>query len=377
MADITLGQPQALTGFLGPRVYEGLYGEPFPIGVQTSEGLTNAGVIDAALPLEQVRNTVASCLRIWQARPNPPVAQSGARLGRGASAAEPSVGNKFDAQQDLSSGQERGDEQGTRGGKGASVSETSAWDAVLATRADRRPGVTDLLDRAQVSVTLSGTGAGEVAGATQLALALIGETGCVVVGQDGSAQRDGARIGPADLRVARRGMALAAKWRLPFVSIIDTQGGELSADAESGALAGEIARCLADLSELPVPTISVLLGGGAGGAALALLPADRVIAAADAWVTPLPPEGAALIRHRDVGMAAQMADEQRITAQDLAAIGAVDVLLADPEGSAGVAAPYAALQAALANTTTPVAAADGTDAALLERRRQRWRRLAP
>src|SRR3712207_9115504 len=75
-----------------------------------------------------------------------------------------------------------------------------------------------------------------------------------------------------------------------LVTLIDTPGAALSREAEEGGLAGEIARCLEDLVMLGAPTIAVLLGQGTGGGALALVPADRVIAAANGWLGPLPPE---------------------------------------------------------------------------------------
>ena len=108
-------------------------------------------------------------------------------------------------------------------------------------------------------------------------------------------------MGPAALRTARRGMRLAAELGLPLVSVVDTAGAALSREAEEGGLAGEIARSLADLVVLPSPTLCLLLGQGAGGGALAMLPADRVVAAANAWLSPLPPEGASAILHRSAG----------------------------------------------------------------------------
>ena len=62
-------------------------------------------------------------------------------------------------------------------------------------------------------------------------------------------------------------MELAAGLRLPLVTVIDTPGGELSPAAEEGGVASEIARCLATLITLPVPTVAILLGQGTGGAA--------------------------------------------------------------------------------------------------------------
>ena len=81
--------------------------------------------------------------------------------------------------------------------------------------------------------------------------------------------------------------------------------------------------------------MSVLLGGGAGGGALALLPADRVLGAHDAWVTPLPVEGASLIRHRTTDRAAEVADSQQIRVTDLADVGAVDRIVNAPVADVG------------------------------------------
>jgi acetyl-CoA carboxylase alpha subunit len=129
------------------------------------------------------------------------------------------------------------------------------------------------------------------------------------------------------LREARRGMTLAAGLRLPLVLVIDTAGPALSAEAEEGGLAGEIARCLAELVTLDTPTVSVLLGQGSGGPALAMVPADRVLAALHGWLAPLPPEGASAIVFRDTAHAAELSAAQGIRSADLLASGIVDVVV--------------------------------------------------
>lgn len=316
LGDVTYAEPGALIGFLGPRVYEGLYGMPFASDVQTAETLTDAGVIDGVATPQQWRGIVVDLLSSWRARPGGAVAPPGWEapspdVSTAPSAAAP---ERVEPGQDL-----------------------TGWQMVERTRATERAGAAELLAAAFHGVqVLSGTQAGERASATILAVATLDDQGCVVVAQDRQQQHQraadapGAGIGPGDLRVARRGMRLAQRWGLPFVTIIDTQGAELSAAAESGALAGEIARCLADLAVLQTPTMAVLIGGGGGGGALALLPADRVVAAHDAWVTPLPVEGASLIRYRTTDRAAEIADAQGIRAADLVAIAAVDRVVAAP-----------------------------------------------
>lgn len=119
------------------------------------------------------------------------------------------------------------------------------------------------------TVLLSGAGTGEAARGLLLALASVGGRPCVVAAHNAAS---GLLTGPGDLRAARRGMRLAAELHIPLLTIVDTAGAELSAAAEEGGLAAEIARCLADLMSIHSPTLSVLLGQGGGGSALALLP---------------------------------------------------------------------------------------------------------
>jgi acetyl-CoA carboxylase alpha subunit len=172
---------------------------------------------------------------------------------------------------------------------------------------------------------LSGTEQGEAA-TTLLALARFAGQPGVVLGQQ---RVVGGIVGPASLREARRGMALAGELRLPLVLVIDTAGPALSAEAEEGGLAGEIARCLADLVTLDTPTVSVLLGQGSGGPALAMVPADRVLAALHGWLAPLPPEGASAIVFRDTDHAAELAAAQGIRSADLLASGIVDRIVVE------------------------------------------------
>jgi acyl-CoA carboxylase subunit beta len=170
---------------------------------------------------------------------------------------------------------------------------------------------------------LSGTAAGELDPGVLLALARFGAAPCILLGQDRHRQRR-QQLGPAGLRAARRGIRIATELDLPLVTVIDTAGADLSKEAEEGGLAGEIARCLADLVTLPAPTLCLLLGEGAGGGALAFLPADRVVAAQHAWLSPLPPEGASAVLYRTTEQAIEVAERQGIGVAALRAHRIVD-----------------------------------------------------
>ena len=287
LGHVTLAEPGALIGFLGPRVYRLLYGEPFPEGVQTAENLQRHGVIDGVIPLDELRRTLDRAMTVIAdapaSLPAPPPPE-----------ATPDV---------------------------------AAWDSVVASRRPDRPGVGLLLRHgATDQVLLSGTGRGEAA-TTLLALARFSGQPVVVLGQQRIAGGRARTVGPASLRAARRGMALAAELRLPLVLVIDTAGPALSAEAEQGGLAGQIAQCLAELVTLDTPTVSVLLGQGSGGPALAMVPADRVLAALHGWLAPLPPEGASAIVYRDTSHAPELAAAQGIRSADLLASGIVDAIV--------------------------------------------------
>jgi acetyl-CoA carboxylase carboxyl transferase subunit beta len=297
LGHVTVAEPGALVGFLGPRVYEALYDKPFPEGVQTSENLYARGIIDAVVAPEDIPEILDRALSILLA-PREGVA----------SVADP--------------GQE-------------DVPDVDTWDAVTRSRRPDRPGVRRLLRYAASDVVpLNGTGEGEADPGLLIALARFGEAPCVFLGQDRRGQTTDHPMGPGALREARRGMRLASELGLPLVTVIDTQGAALSADAENGGLAGEIARSLADLVTLDAPTLCLMLGEGNGGGALALLPADRVIAAQHAWLSPLPPEGASAIVHRDLDHAPEMARAQKVRALDLYRRGIVDRIIAEKPDAA-------------------------------------------
>jgi acetyl-CoA carboxylase carboxyl transferase subunit beta len=292
LGHVTVAEPGALVGFLGPRVYEALYDRPFPAGVQRSEHLFAHGLIDAVLPPSEISGILDRALVILT-------------TPRDRLAGEPDPPAEV-------------------------VPDVDAWESVTRSRRRDRPGVRRFLKYAATDVIpLNGTGQGESDPGLLIALARFGDSPCVFLGQDRRGQTEAHPLGPGALREARRGMRLAAELGLPLMTVIDTHGAALSAEAEEGGLAGEIARCLSDLVTLDTSTLALLLGEGTGGGALALLPADRVIAAQHGWLSPLPPEGASAIVHRDLDHAPDMARSQAVRSLDLMKAGIVDRIVVE------------------------------------------------
>ena len=343
LGHLTVAEPEALIGFLGPRVREVIHGEPFPEGVQVAENLSRRGVIDGVVPLQGLRDVAVGALEAILGPPGPETPVQ-------VTAHEPSP--SLDA-----------------------LAALPAWASVEATRREDRPGLRELLAvAAERFVPLRGTGSGESDLTVIFGVSRFPGFSCVLVGQDRKAQRT-AYLGPGALRVAQRGFQLAEELGLPLLTVIDTPGADLSTEAENGGMAGEIARCLAALTTVRVPVVSVILGEGTGGGALALMPADRTVCAQHGWIAPLPPEGASAIVHRTGDLAPQMAEAHRIRAVDLLRLGAVDEIVAEhPDASAEPEAFCRRVAASVGHHLRELQALDPADR--LVRRHERYRRLA-
>lgn len=321
LGQVTFGEPGALAGFLGPRLFEPLTGSPIAAGVQTTDNLARVGIIDAVVALADLRAAVTNVLDVAVDRT--------LTTTIGIDPAAPAVATRLPVWASTSA-------------TSPSRAGLSPWDAVLASRNAARPGLRELMAEFESVTSLHGTGTGERSDAVGLYLAALRGQRCIVIGQDRAVQLAGAAIGPTALRTAQRGIALAAELGLPLVSVVDTSGGELSRLAEEGALAGEIARTLAAQVRMKQVVVSVLLGMGGGGAALAMLPADRVLAAELAWLAPLPVEGASLIRFRDTDHVVELASIMRIDSTSMLAHGVIDEVI--PELPDAAQEPVAFIQ---------------------------------
>lgn len=337
----TFAEPNALLGFLGPRVVELTTGRPLTQGVQSGENLAEKGVIDGVISPRELR---ASLKKIVEVILSP------------ADVTTTPHSDPCHIDSDRH----------------------SVWESIEITRHIDRPGARSIMHAIGRDnyVQLFGSGDGRRSPAVIVAVARLAGRSVVIIAQDRHAQPPHAttELSTEALRCARRGIQLAHELQLPLISIIDTPGAELSDYAEEHGLAGSIARTLGELVSVDVPTLSLILGQGCGGGALAMLPADKVLATSHAWLSPLPPEGASAIIYRDTSHAAQMMEEQQVSAVTLKEVGIINTIIDEP-----VAAhqhPDAFATFVLEKVTAALAELDDSPAVGRESRLQRYEKLA-
>jgi acetyl-CoA carboxylase carboxyl transferase subunit alpha len=139
---------------------------------------------------------------------------------------------------------------------------------------------------------------------------------------------------PEGYRKALRLMQLAAKFRRPIITLLDTPGAYPGIDAEERGQAEAIAVNLREMPRLGVPIVAVVIGEGGSGGALGLGVANRVYMMENAIYSVISPESCAAIIWRDSGKAELAAEALKLTATDLQRLGVVDGAVAEPEGGA-------------------------------------------
>ncbi len=296
LPDLSVAEPSALVAFAGPRVVQLLGGVSYAGGSVTSEQLQEQGLVDAVVPPDSVKEYLSTVLRV----------HASVEPGRSPTAMSPPTTQSLE------------------------VGPGTPWAAVTATRAVSRPGAREVVQQLSDVTLLHGDGMGGGDDPACLAgLGTLAGTPIVFVGHDRAGRPGGAAITAAGLRKAQRALALAQQLHLPLVSLIDTPGAQLGTASELSGLGLEIARALVGRAEATTPLLSVLLGEGAGGAALAFLPADVVIAASNAWLAPLSPEGASAVLHHTIERASEVISQQGVTASDLRRITVADYVVAE------------------------------------------------
>jgi acetyl-CoA carboxylase carboxyl transferase subunit alpha len=218
-----------------------------------------------------------------------------------------------------------------------------AWIRIERARHPQRPYPMDFIERVFTDFSeIHGDRAYGDDEAVACGMARLGDDEVLVIGnRKGGSTRDRVRRNfgmphPEGYRKALRCMKIAEKFSRPVISFIDLPGAFPGLGAEERGQAEAIARNMLEMSRLRVPTISVITGEGGSGGALALAVADRVLILEYAVYFVITPESCAAIMWRDAVHKQLAAEAMRISAPEVAALGCVDEIIAEPAGGAHV-----------------------------------------
>jgi acetyl-CoA carboxylase carboxyl transferase subunit alpha len=217
----------------------------------------------------------------------------------------------------------------------------AAWQTVQMARHQDRPQTLDYVAQALPDfLELSGDRLHGDDKAIVGGLATLGKRRVVLIGhQKGRTlkerqERSFGMARPEGYRKAMRLARLAEKFGLPVVTLVDTSGAYPGKDAEEGGQAGAIARSIETFASLKVPTVSVIIGEGGSGGALALAVTDRVLMLENSIYSVISPEGCAALVWRDAAEGPHAAAALRLTARDLLGLGLIDAVIPEPAGGA-------------------------------------------
>ena len=304
LGDVILAEPKALIGFAGPRVIEQTIGERLPKGFQRSEFLLEHGFIDRIVERKEMRTVLENILQMHHTAQNPVIQKPVQTVEK-----------------------ER-----------QSVQEKDAWERVTISRKNDRPVGQDYIrilfsdflefhgDRCYGDDTAIIGGIARFAGIPVTVIAHVKGKST----KENVAHHFG-MPSPEGYRKALRLMKQAEKFKRPILLFVDTPGAFCGIEAEERGQGEAIARNLFAMSSMKVPILSVVIGEGGSGGALALAVADEVWMLENAIYSVLSPEGFASILWKDSKRASEAAAVMKLTAADLKKLGVIEAVIAEPE----------------------------------------------
>ena len=306
LGDIILAEPKALIGFAGPRVIEQTIGQKLPKGFQRAEFLLEHGFVDRIIEREEMKDVLGQILKMHSEK--------------GFADTDVKAAHKMNA------------------GFAKTEKSLSAWDRVQISRKKNRPVGTDYIE-ALFDDFMEFHGdryfkddhaiVGGIAHFHGMPVTVIAQAKGKTTKEN--LDRNFSMPSPDGYRKALRLMKQAEKFGRPVICFVDTPGAFCGLEAEERGQGEAIARNLYELSGLKVPVLSVVIGEGGSGGALAMAVADEVWILENAIYSVLSPEGFASILWKDSKRAAEAAEVMKLTADDLKRLGVVEQVIAEPE----------------------------------------------
>ena len=370
LGDIIIAEPQALIGFAGPRVIEQTIGEKLPEGFQRAEFLLEHGFVDQIVKRENMKPVLGRILKMHDhVHPD-------CRKGKEV--------RKSDRTEPIPKAGMTEKKAGKKAAEQEPWSEKSltAWERVCRSRSKERPVGKDYIDILfEDFVELHGDRyyrddpaiIGGIAYFQGICVTVIAQAKGRTTKEN--LERNFAMPSPEGYRKARRLMKQAEKFHRPVINFVDTPGAFCGMEAEERGQGEAIARNLFELSGLKVPVLSVVIGEGGSGGALALAVADEVWMLENSVYSVLSPEGFASILWKDSSRSAEAAKMMKLTAADLKKLGVIERVFPEPQNFSVLTMKPTAelLRAGLAEFLTKYQKLETKD--LLEGRYERFRKL--
>ena len=342
LGDIILAEPKALIGFAGPRVIEQTIGQKLPKGFQRSEFLLEHGFIDQIVERPKMRETLGRILEFHgkvQIDIEDTIDKTAGETASqtGDQAVDRATG-KIVSKTTVHTADEIKSKDSEDIVDKAQTQKINAWDRVLLSRRKNRPVGSDYIRMLFQDFTefhgdrLYGDDPAIIGG-----IAYFKERPVTVIAQEKGTNtkenimRNFAMPSPEGYRKALRLMKQAEKFHRPVICFVDTPGAFCGLEAEERGQGEAIARNLYELSGLKTPVLSIVIGEGGSGGALALAVADEVWMLENSIYSILSPEGFASILWKDSTKAKEAAKVMKLTADDLKKMGVIECVLEEPE----------------------------------------------
>lgn len=306
LGDIILAEPGALIGFAGPRVIEQTIGQKLPKGFQRSEFLLEKGLIDGIVKRSELRHVLGEIIRMHTVKTDRINTYDHYIKKNAPIAAIPLKDSSL----------------------------MNAWDRVQISRSAERPTALDYISIIfKDFIELHGDRAYRDDGAIVGGIATVGGKPVTVIAQQKGKNtkenilRNFGMPYPEGYRKALRLMKQAEQFNRPIICFVDTPGAFCGIEAEERGQGEAIARNLYEMSGLTVPIVTIVIGEGGSGGALAMAVSNEVWMLENATYSILSPEGFASILWKDSKRASEAAEVMRITARDLLKLNIIEKVI--------------------------------------------------
>lgn len=322
LGDIILAEPGALIGFAGPRVIQQTIGQKLPEGFQRAEFLLEHGFVDRIVPREEMKDTIGKLLKLHRKE------ETGSRNQEG----------KPEEEKDSQSIMEHAWGMVDNHEEKAFDSGKTAWEHVQLSRKPERPVAEDYIHAVfRDFMELHGDRYFGDDGAVMGGIATFHGKAVTVIGQQkgkntkDNIKRNFGMPSPEGYRKALRLMKQAETFGRPVICFVDTPGAFCGIQAEERGQGEAIARNLFEMSDLKVPVLTIVIGEGGSGGALAMAVSNEVWMMENAIYSVLSPEGFASILWKDSKRADEAAGVMKITAGDLLKLGIIEQVIPEKE----------------------------------------------